>query len=107
VRAMAAIGELDYAGREIERLRKDADSMPLEVMLVTALAVPYPPGLYGRAWVTGRELTAAVGWVRMRQLADSFDGGGKPDVVGWMRALPDAERARVEAVFGAPSAAWV
>jgi hypothetical protein len=105
VRAMAAIGELDYARREIERLRGDAGSMSLDTMLVHELAVPYPPGLYGRAWVTGRELTSAVGWVRMKQLACCFDAAGKPDVLGWTQSLPTGEQAKVQAILGGPRAA--
>jgi hypothetical protein len=106
IRAMAAIGELDYARRNIEGLTKAADSLSLSAMLVTPVG-DYPPGLHARAWVTGRQLTGAVGWVRMKLLADRFDAEGKPDIVGWIRSLPELERSRVEAVLGVPSPAWV
>jgi hypothetical protein len=107
IRAMASIGELDYARRAMAGLREEADVTPLGVMLVSPLPDVELPGLYGRAWVTGRELTGAVGWVRMKLVADCFDGDGKPDVVGWVRSLPAREQSRVEAVLGAPSTEWV
>jgi hypothetical protein len=107
VRAMAAIGELDYARRTMAGLREEADLMALGAMLVSPLPGVYGPGLYGRAWVTGRELTSAVGWVRMKLLAGCFDADGKPDVVGWMRSFPQEERAKLEAILGVPSPAWV
>jgi hypothetical protein len=109
IRALAAIGELDYARRNMETLKVAADLLPLDGMLLTPLdrGDPYPPGLHARAWVTGRQLTGAVGWVRMKLLADRFDSDGKPDVVGWIRSLPVVERSRVEAVLGVPSSAWV
>jgi hypothetical protein len=107
IRAMASIGELDYARRSIAELTKAADAMSLETMLAIPIADVYPPGLHARAWVTGRELTRGVGWVRMKLLADCFGGNGEPDVVGWIRSLPVVERSRVEAVLGVPSPEWV
>jgi hypothetical protein len=107
VRAMAAIGELDYARRVMAGLREEADLTPLGVMLVSPLPDVSLPGLYGRAWVTGRELTRRVGWVRMKLLADCFDADGKPDIVGWMRSFPDDEQTKLEAVIGVPSSEWV
>jgi hypothetical protein len=95
IRAMAAIGELDYARRNIEGLTKAADLLPLSTMLVTPVG-DYPPGLHARAWLSGRQLTGAVGWVRMKLLADRFDADGKPDLVGWIRSLPLPERSGVE-----------
>jgi hypothetical protein len=105
IRAMASIGELDYARRNTEGLTKAADLLPLSTMLVTPVG-DYPPGLHARAWLTGRQLTGAVGWVRMKLLADRFDSAGKPDLVGWIRSLPVPERARVEVVLGVPSPEW-
>jgi hypothetical protein len=107
IRAMATIGELDYARRAMAGLREEAGLTPLAEMLVSPQPDVYLPGLYGRAWVTGRELTAAVGWVRMKPLVDSFDADGKPDIVGWMRSFSDEEQAKLEAVLGSPSPAWV
>jgi hypothetical protein len=107
VRAMASIGELDDARRQMRRLREQADAMSLDAMLVTPLTVPYPPGLFGRAWLTGRELTSAVGWVSMKSLADCFGGDGKPDFAGWLHGFPDEPRRKLEAILGRPSPSWV
>ncbi len=107
IRAMAAIGELDYARRTMEGLRKNAGLTPLGAMLVSPLPDQSLLGLYGRAWVTGRELTGAVGWVHMKKLANCFDADGKPDVVGWMRSAPSVEGVKLEAILGSPSPAWV
>jgi len=107
VRAMEAIGEHDYARRETERLASEAARLPLSTMLVTPFGEVYPPGLYGRAWVTGRELIGAVGWERVKPLAHSFDDHGNPDIAGWVAALSHTERNAVERVLGRPSGQWV
>jgi hypothetical protein len=107
IRAMAAIGELDYARRTMAGLSENADLTPLETMLVSPLPDVDLRGLYGRAWVTGRQLTGAVGWVRTRLLSDCFDAEGKPDVVAWMRSVEDEDLAKLESVLGKPSAAWI
>ncbi len=88
-------------------LRENAEATPLGAMLVSPLPDVYLPGLYGRAWVTGRQLTGAVGWVRLKLLADCFDADGKPDVVGWIRTFPDEEQLKLEAILGTPLPAWV
>jgi hypothetical protein len=107
VQSMEAIGEHDYARRETKRLTSEAARLPLSTMLVTPFREVYPPGLYGRAWVTGRELIGAVGWKRVKPLAQSFDHHGKPDVADWVAALAQTERSAVEGVLGRPSAQWV
>jgi hypothetical protein len=107
IRAMAAIGEVDYARRTMAGLRESADLTTLSEMLVSPLPDVDLPGLYGRAWVTGRQLTGAVGWLRMKLLADCFDADGRPDVVGWMRSFPDEEQGKLEAILGVPSSEWV
>lgn len=107
MRALDELGEHDYTRRAAANLAEEAEQLPFEAMLTTPLAVPYPDGLYGRAWLTGRELTAAVGWERLKPLAASFDEHGAPDVGGWARSLDPFEQAAVETVLGAPSAHWV
>ena len=108
IRALKEIGELEYARRVADGLSEEAGLLPVAELLSTRLTQgDYPPGMYGRAWVTARELVAAVGWERVKLLAGSFDEWGRPDVVAWVGSLLLAEQARVEAVLGAPSPDWV
>jgi hypothetical protein len=107
VRALEELGEHDYVRRAKEALIEGATQLPLAAMLTTPLAVPYTDGLYGRAWLTGRELQEAIGWGRLKPLATSFDDQGKPDVTAWIDSLARRERLQVEAVLGSPSPAWV
>ena len=107
LRAMDEVGERDYVQRSIDQLVEEAELLSVGGMLVTPFAAGgYPPGLYGRAFVTGRELTDAVGWERVKLIADSFDGAGKVDVAAWVRSTPDDGRSKVEAILGSPSSAW-
>ena len=107
VRAMQELGEHGYAQTVTDELSQEAERLPVGVMLTTPLQKGSLDGLYGRAWVTGRELSAAVGWERLKPLARSFDETGRPDVAAWVRALPEREQPAVEAVLGPPSPAWV
>jgi len=107
LRAMDELGEFDYAARSVESLTEQAKLLPLHAMLVTPLAPPYPAGLYGRAWTTGRLLDEAVGWERLKLLASSFGLTGQPDFIGWLRSLPQRDGTKVQAVVGTPSATWV
>lgn len=107
VRAMEEIGEHGYAKAEMDRLSEDANLLSVDGMLTTPLDGVYPPGLYGRAWVTGRHLIDAVGWERLKLLAGSFDENGKPDAIVWLRSLAPQDRTKVESVLGTPSPAWV
>jgi hypothetical protein len=113
VRAMNEIGEHDYAQRSIDSLLEQAKLLPLETMLVTPLVSNDPPGLYshpgiyGRAWLTGRQLSDAVGWELVKRLADSFGPDGKPSLRKWVLLLPASDRQKVEAVLGTPTPGWV
>lgn len=70
-------------------------------MLTTSLSPPYP-WVYGRAFVTGTEVLAAVGWERLKALAVP-----RPDVRGWLELLPARARAAALEVLGEPSDDWV
>lgn len=104
VRAMDEIGEHDYASRAADLLREQAELLTVDAMLLTP---GYPDGLYGRAWLTGRQLADAVGWERLKLLAGSFDENGKVDVAAWAGSIPTGDRARAEAVLGPTSPEWV
>jgi hypothetical protein len=107
VRAMEELGEQDYVKRATAELRDAAEALALDHMLTTQLSTPYPHGLYGRAWLAGGELTAAIGWDRLKPLAHSFDESGAPSLQGWIRSLDHSEQKAVEEVLGPPSADWV
>lgn len=107
VSAMQDLEEHEYVRRETERLAEEAELLPVATMLVTPFRDVYPPGLYGRAWVTGRELAAAIGWERLKGLAQSFDEHGRPDVGGWVAGLVGRQRNEVERVLGVVDATWV
>jgi hypothetical protein len=107
VRAMAAIGEVDYARRTMAELRNNANLTSLGTLLESPLPDVRLQGLYGRAWVTGRHLTGIVGWVRMKALADCFDANGTPDIIAWIRSFEDEDQARLEVVLGQPTAVWI
>ena len=107
VRAMEELGEHDYVERTTASLEGEAERLTLEAMLTTPFRGIYPDGLYGRAWLTGRELMSVVGWEALKPLARSFDADGAPSVVGWIRSLDEQAQEAVEAVLGTPSPAWV
>ena len=107
VRAMEELGEHDYAQRVTDGLSQDADRVSLRAMLTTSFSDLEGDGLYGRAWVTGRELTRAVGWERLKPLARSFNKEGRPDVVAWIGSLRPDEQTKVDEVLGHPSPQWV
>ena len=50
-------------------------------------APPYPPGLYGRAYITGRSLLEVVGWSALCRLARALDATGNPDLRCWQKNL--------------------
>jgi hypothetical protein len=108
VRAMEEIGEHGYAEKVTATLTAEAARLPLARMLTTRLDEGYyPDGLYGRAWTTGRQLIAAVGWETVKLLAGSSDDTGKPDALLWIRSLSPQDQAEVEEVLGVPSPKWV
>lgn len=108
VRAMDEIGEGGYAAKAREMLSEEAQYLALPEMLTTRLDRGYyPDGLYGRAWVTGRQLISSVGWQQVKFLAASFNKRGKPDPAAWVSTLLPEEQALVEAVLGDPSREWI
>jgi hypothetical protein len=106
VRAMGELGEHAYVEILERSLAVEAERFTLTDMLTMAFRPVYPDGLYGRAWATGRELIAAIGWERLKLLAGSFDDQGRPDVGGWILLLAPREQAAVQDVLGIPSSAW-
>ena len=102
VRLLRRFGLSDYAEKREREWQTEAALLPVAALRDTNLwaGAPYPPGLYGRAYVTGARLVEAVGWRRLCALARARPpSGGTPDVNAWLAALPDEARARVLAVL--------
>ena len=99
-------GSGEYAGRCEQLLERQARRTSRKRMLTTPLTHPYS-WVYGRAFVTGRQLQDAVGWERVKELATCFDKRGQPDLRGWLGILPTDERKQAELVLGRPSSDWV
>jgi hypothetical protein len=104
---MEELGEHGYAQTVMSELTAEAECLQVGTMLTTSLLDRSLDGLRGRAWVTGRELVAAIGWEELKPLAATFGANGRPDVAAWVRSLAPELRASVEAVLGAPSPDWV
>ena len=88
---LETVGFGNYAGSQKERLRQESGLLSLPEMIDVS-SMPYPLGMYGRAFVTGEQLLREVGWENLKPLARSFDALGKPDVAGWKRSLSNEAR---------------
>lgn len=66
-----------------------------------ALEAPYPPGppFYGAMITTGQALERAIGWDRIREIANHLDGGGRPDFERWFNQLSEPEQTAVKTVL--------
>jgi hypothetical protein len=91
-----------YADRVEHDWRRDAVRMPPETLAALdlwAAAGPYPPGLYGRAFVVGDAFRRAVGWDALRPLARSLGPNGQPDVAAWLGTLAPSEREHARSIL--------
>jgi hypothetical protein len=88
VRLLRRHGMEDYAAQIEREYETQAERLSLtEMMRADLTAPPYPEGLYGRAYVTGRSLADAVGWPALCLLGRTRNGTDIPDVAGWVRRL--------------------
>jgi hypothetical protein len=93
------VGQHAYATAARVRLTSEAEQCSLARMRGLS-GLPYPVGLYGRAYVAGGELIEAVGWDKLRHLALARDEAGRPCIDTWLDSLPTAERTRAQRVSG-------
>jgi hypothetical protein len=101
VRLLRRHGSDAYAAQIEREYEAQAERLPLPAMQAADLsAPPYPEGLYGRAYVTGRALAEAVGWPPLCRLAHMRKGTDIPDVAGWLKGLPPAESEQAGAILG-------
>jgi hypothetical protein len=101
-------GLMAHAATCEEWLENEAQRATLERMLTEPLVsgIPYD-WVFGRAFVVGRKLQEVAGWDHVKQLATCFDEEGKPDVRGWIGALPPDLSEAVRRVLGEPASNWV
>ncbi len=101
VRLLRQSGLGDYAGRVARQYAREAESYPLASLLCTDpwSDATYPPGYYGRAFVTGVALRDAAGYSALCRLARTLDRVGVPDALAWRESLGGAERNAVEVVL--------
>jgi hypothetical protein len=94
VRLLRNQGFEEYAAQTAQAYQREAESCSLETLLNTDLwkLSNYPPGFYGRGYVTGAALKAVVGWPALCRLARFRVQQGTPDVAGWLESLPDAAK---------------
>ena len=95
--ALKALGQDDYRRNVIADLEGQARELSLEDFMSVTTPV-YPPGMYGRAAVFGRQLAHAVGPAGYRSLVRSFGPDGTPDYWGWVNRLPRRVRQQVIAI---------
>lgn len=98
IRLLRRNGLGDYAAHMEQVYRSEARRLSAAAMRQADLwAMPaYPPGLYGRAYVTGAALAATVGWDRLRPLARCLAPQGVPDLDAWLDGLPPDLRAAAQ-----------
>jgi hypothetical protein len=91
------IGEAAHAARNEVLLAEEAQACtPREFFAYTGGAVP---GLYGRAFLLGRELQTTVGWEMLTRLAVTRAADGRVDVEQWLTDLPGSERVLARSVL--------
>ena len=89
----------DYAAQAALLSAADMQNAPL-----WQGASAYPPGLYGRAFVTGQALLQIAGWPALCRLArwnmDEAADALTPDVSGWISTLSPTQKREIGAVLG-------
>lgn len=99
VRLLRRFGLADYAAKREQEWKAEADRLSLADLRAANLwtGAPYPPGFYGRAFVTGTRLVEAVGWQLLCPLARTRTAA--PNVIAWLATLPNDARVRALAVL--------
>jgi hypothetical protein len=91
VRLLRQQGFEEYAAQTARQYREEAENCSLQTLFTADLwkMSCYPPGFYGRAFVTGAALKAAAGWPSLCRLARFRVERGAPDVSRWLHSLPE------------------
>lgn len=103
LRLLRGCGLADYADDREAEWRAEAQAFSFVDLCgldLWSAGPDYPPGFYGRAFVTGERLLAAVGWRRLCLLARSLNrGDATPDLDAWLARLPADVRASAQTVL--------
>lgn len=94
-----SVGLRAYAELTRVTLRREANFCSRQQMLALGTP-PYPTGLYGRAFVVGEELVAALGWDQLKSLALARGTGGEPGVDAWLTGLSGEEESLARRILG-------
>jgi hypothetical protein len=85
VRLLRQSGANDYADQTEREYAAQAVLCSFEQMLSADLCrPPYPPGLYGRAFVTGMDWQERYGWTALCRLPEFRDPARLPDLPAWL-----------------------
>ncbi len=103
LRRLGGAGAEEHAAATDARYRAEAAPFPLESLRAVDpfASADYPPGYYGRAYVTGLSLLDAAGWPALCRLARRLDRANEPDVEGWLASLPPEAGAAARAALQA------
>lgn len=95
VRLLRRTGFGDYGARIAAQYALEADTCPPALFFGTDpwSDAAYPPGYYGRAFMTGITLQDDVGYPALCRLARTMNRAGVPDVARWRDALPATAQA--------------
>lgn len=101
VRLLRLQGFEAYAAQTTEAYCREAEICPVQTLFTADLwrSSCYPPGFYGRAYVMGAALKAAVGWAALCRLARFRGSQGVPDVTGWLDSLPEDTKIKAKRVL--------
>ncbi|MBC8137983.1 MAG: hypothetical protein H8F28_19050 [Fibrella sp.] len=101
VRLLRKSGLAEYAEQITAQYHAEAENCALSTLLRADpwREAAYPPGYYGRAFVTGMRLKNAVGYPALCRLARTQTFAGVPNVAAWLVSLPPTEQIAVESVL--------
>jgi hypothetical protein len=95
LRYLEEAGFTDHARLNERHLREEAVKAPLEEVLNNE----HPDGVYGRCFLIGQALKAAVGWDGLIALNTYRDANGIVNLDAWIDSLSTAPRAQVKAAL--------
>ena len=105
VRVLETCGFGDYARSVCDYFNKQSAALSvldMQTALLFAGVSAYPPGFYGRAFVTGQALNKIVGWPALCRLSrfNLTPTNPVPDVVGWSAAFSPEQKREINTLLG-------
>ena len=94
---LKSIGEGAHAERNERDLIDEADvCSPQDFFSYSGGPLP---GMYGRAFIVGRDLQSVVGWESAKRLAVTRGVDGRVDADAWLRELPSHHSALARSIL--------